>query len=29
LQDEIVSLRKELTDQGLDAGAHTIAVHFE
>lgn len=28
LEDEIVELRKELTDQGLDAGAHTIAVHL-
>jgi transposase len=25
LEDEIVALRKELADQGLDAGAHTIA----
>ena len=29
LEDEIVGLRKELTDQGLDAGAHTIAVHLQ
>jgi len=28
LEDEIVELRKELLDQGLDAGAHTIAVHL-
>src|SRR3990170_8648475 len=28
LQDEIVELRKELSDEGLDAGAHTIAVHL-
>ena len=28
LEDEIVELRKELDDQGLDAGAHTIAVHL-
>jgi transposase InsO family protein len=28
LEDVIVSLRKELLDQGLDAGAHTIAVHL-
>jgi transposase InsO family protein len=28
LEDEIVELRKELMDQGLDAGAHTIAVHL-
>jgi transposase InsO family protein len=27
-EDEIVCLRKELLDQGLDAGAHTIAVHL-
>jgi len=26
LEDEIVELRNELMDQGLDAGAHTIAV---
>jgi transposase InsO family protein len=29
LEQEIVELRKELVDQGLDAGAHTIAVHLE
>ncbi len=29
VEDEIVELRKELTDQGLDAGAHTIAYHLE
>ncbi len=29
LEDEIVWLRKELTDRGLDAGAHTIAVHLQ
>jgi transposase InsO family protein len=29
LEDEIVALRKELTDLGLDAGAHTIEVHLE
>jgi transposase InsO family protein len=28
MEDEIVELRKELLDQGLDAGAHTIAVHL-
>jgi transposase InsO family protein len=28
LEDEIVALRKELLDQGLDAGAHTIAFHL-
>ncbi|MGH9169127.1 MAG: helix-turn-helix domain-containing protein [Acidimicrobiia bacterium] len=28
LEDEIVELRKELTEQGLDAGAHTIAFHL-
>jgi transposase InsO family protein len=28
LEDEIVVLRKDLLDQGLDAGAHTIAVHL-
>ena len=28
LEDEIVGLRKELQDQGLDAGAHTIAYHL-
>lgn len=28
LQDEIVELRKDLTDSGLDAGAQTIAVHL-
>src|SRR5712691_4293791 len=27
-EDEIVELRKELLDQGLDAGAHTIAYHL-
>ena len=29
LEDQIVALRKELDDQGLDAGAHTIAYHLE
>jgi len=29
LEDQIVALRKELADQGLDAGAHTIAYHLE
>jgi transposase InsO family protein len=29
LQDEIIELRKELSDLGLDAGAQTIAVHLE
>jgi transposase InsO family protein len=29
IEDEIVSLRKLLADQGLDAGAHTIAFHLE
>ena len=28
-EDAIVALRKELDDQGLDAGAHTIAYHLE
>ncbi len=28
LEDEIVSLRKELLDLGVDAGAHTIEVHL-
>ena len=28
LEDEIVELRKHLLDQGLDAGAHTIASHL-
>jgi transposase InsO family protein len=28
LEDQIVALRKELADQGLDAGAHTIAYHL-
>ena len=28
LEDEIVELRKELLDLGVDAGAHTIAVHL-
>jgi len=28
LEDEIVELRKQLADEGLDAGAHTIAVHL-
>jgi transposase InsO family protein len=28
-EDEIVSLRKELLDQGLDAGAETIRAHLE
>jgi transposase InsO family protein len=28
LEEEIVELRKALTDQGLDAGAHTIAFHL-
>jgi transposase InsO family protein len=29
LEQEIVDLRKHLGDTGLDAGAHTIAVHLE
>ncbi len=29
LEEEIVELRKDLSDQGLDAGAHTIAFHLE
>jgi transposase InsO family protein len=29
LEDEIVELRKDLEDRGLDAGAQTIAVHLE
>lgn len=28
LEDEIVALRKELTDLGVDAGAHTIQFHL-
>lgn len=28
VEDEIVELRKHLADQGLDAGAHTIAAHL-
>lgn len=28
LEDEIVALRKDLVDHGLDAGAHTIAFHL-
>jgi transposase len=28
LEDEIVEARKDLLDQGFDAGAHTIAVHL-
>jgi transposase InsO family protein len=28
LEDEIVAFRKELADQGLDAGPHTIAYHL-
>jgi transposase InsO family protein len=28
IEDEIVELRKDLVDQGLDAGAHTIEVHL-
>ncbi len=28
LEDEIVELRKRLVDEGLDAGAHTIAFHL-
>ncbi len=29
IEDQIVALRKELGDQGLDAGAHTIAYHLQ
>ena len=29
LEHEIVELRKHLADEGLDAGAHTIAAHLE
>lgn len=29
LEQEIVDLRKQLSEQGLDAGAHTIAFHLE
>lgn len=29
VEDEIVALRKELTDRGVDAGAHTIHYHLE
>jgi transposase InsO family protein len=28
VEEEIVGLRKELSDQGLDAGAHTISFHL-
>src|SRR5438093_4429568 len=28
LEDEIIELRKALAEQGLDAGAHTIAFHL-
>ena len=28
IEDEVVELRKDLLDQGLDAGAHTIAYHL-
>jgi len=28
MEEEIVELRKELSDQGLDAGAHSIAYHL-
>jgi transposase InsO family protein len=29
VEDEIVALRKELTDRGFDAGAHTIHYHLQ
>lgn len=29
VEEEIVELRKDLTDRGLDAGPHTIAFHLE
>ena len=29
IEDEIVALRKELSDLGVDAGAHTIAAHLQ
>jgi transposase InsO family protein len=29
MEEEIVALRKELTDLGVDAGAHTIAYHLQ
>jgi transposase InsO family protein len=29
VEEEIVALRKELTDLGVDAGAHTIAYHLQ
>ncbi len=29
IEDEIVLIRKQLSEQGLDAGAHTIAFHLE
>jgi len=29
VEDEILELRKDLLDKGLDAGAHTIAAHLE
>ena len=29
LEDEIVELRKELTDLGVDDGAHTIQIHLQ
>jgi transposase InsO family protein len=28
IEDEIVEIRKQLTEEGLDAGAHTIAFHL-
>src|SRR2546430_15794208 len=28
MEDRIIALRKELSDQGLDAGAHTISFHM-
>jgi transposase InsO family protein len=28
IEDEIVEIRKDLTEEGLDAGAHTIAFHL-
>lgn len=28
IEDEIVAIRKELVDLGVDAGAHTIAIHL-
>jgi hypothetical protein len=29
IEDEMVALRKELTNLGVDAGAHTIQYHLQ